>query len=156
MYTHHDMVIAKRVQTIALVTSALLLPVSIFGDRLLWSSIPVTTLFAIVLYASLLASLISSLASYRSNHQSSLASWRLTAYKVGLIILLAFCALPLATWAIALSGAKPHLHLAILGLLGVNVGAAVLVWFGSGWSRLGLTVVAFWVCVLWVFPLALD
>jgi hypothetical protein len=48
-----------------------------------------------------------------------------------------------------------HLRLAVLCLLGVNAAAAILVWFGSGWSRLGLTVVAYWVCFLWVFPLAL-
>jgi hypothetical protein len=155
VYTHHEMVNAKRVQTIALATSALLLPVFSLGNKLLWSSIFLATLFAVVLYASLLASLISSLVSHRSDHQSPLASWRLTAYKVGLTVLLMFCVLPLATWAIALSGTTLHLRFPILCLLGVNAGAAILVWFGSGWSRLGLTVVAFWVSFLSVFPLAL-
>ena len=43
--------------------------------------------------------------------------------------------------AIALKWCNRALRLAVLGLLGVNTATPILVWFGSGWSRLGLTVV---------------
>ena len=46
-----------------------------------------------------------------------------------------------------------HLRSPYLGLIGANIAAVILVWFGSGWSRLGLTVVAFWICFLWASPL---
>ena len=58
-------------------------------------------------------------------------------------------------WGSRFLGITVHLRVAVLCLLGVNAAAAILVWFGSGWTRLGLTVAAYWICFLWFFPLAL-
>lgn len=146
---------ARRVRIVAMAASALFLPVYIAGSNRIWSSRFASTSFLLVLYASVLTALFSTFACYRSDRHSSLAQWRRTPYITGVIVLLALCLLPLATWPIALSGVNLHLHVAVLCLLGVNAIAAILVWFGSGWSRLGMTVVAYWVCFLWVFPLAL-
>lgn len=108
-----------------------------------------------LLYASVLAAILSTFARYRRDQQSSLAQWHRALYITGVIVLFALCLLPLATWPIALSGTTLHLRVAVLCVLGVNAAAAILVWFGSGWSRLGLTVVAYWVCFLWFLPLAM-
>jgi hypothetical protein len=146
---------ARRVQIVAMATSALFVPVFIAGNRLIWGSRFRGTSFFVVLYASVLATLFSTFACYRGDLQSSLPQWRRTLYITGVTVLLALCLLPVATWPMVLSGITLHLRVAVLCLLGVNAAAAILVWFGSGWSRLGLTVVAFWVCFLWFFPLAL-
>ena len=135
--------------------SALFVPVYVAGSRLIWSSRFLSATFVVVLYASVLAALLSTFAYYRSDLQSSLAKWKRKPYITGVAVLLALCLLPLATWPIVLSGVTLHLRVAVLCLLGVNAAAAILVWFGSGWSRLGLTVVAYWVWFLWFFPLAL-
>jgi hypothetical protein len=74
---------------------------------------------------------------------------------MGVKVLLALCLLPVATWSIVFSGIILHLRVAVLCLLGVNAAAVILLWFGSGWSRLGLTVVAYWVWFLWFFPFGL-
>jgi hypothetical protein len=134
----------------------LFVPVFIAGNRLIWGSRFLTISFLIVLYASVLAALFSTFARYRSDQQSPLSQWRRTPYITGVIVLLAFCLLPLATWPIVLSGVTLHLRVTVLCLLSLNLAAAILVWFGRGWSRLGLTVVAYWVCFLWFLPLVLG
>jgi hypothetical protein len=136
-------------------TSALFVPVFMGGNRLIWGSRFLSVSFLVVLYASVLSALFNTVACYRSEQQSSLARWRRTPFITGVVVLLALCLLPLATWPIVLSGVTLHLRVVVLCLLGVNAAAAILVWFGSGWSRLGLTVVAYWVWFLWFFPLAL-
>lgn len=146
---------ARRVQIVAMATSALLVPFSNVGSRLIWSSTFVGTFFLVMLYAVVLAALLSTFARYRSDRQSSLAQWRRAPYITGVTVLLVLCLVPVATWPIGLSGITLHLRVAVFCLLGVNVAAAILVWFGRGWSRLGLTVVAYWVLFLWLFPLAL-
>jgi hypothetical protein len=146
---------ARIVQIVAMATSALFVPVFIAGNRLIWGSRFLSISFLVVLYASVLAALFSTFVRYRSDQQSSLAQWRRTPYITGVKVLLALCLLPVATWPIVLSGITLHLRVAILCSLGANAAAAILVWFGSGWSRLGLTVVAYWVWFLWFFPLGL-
>ena len=145
---------ARRVQTVSMTTSALLVPVFIFGNRLIWSSKFIAASFLVVLYVSVLAAIFSTLARFRSDQQVSLAQWRRTLYVTGVVLLLAFCLLPLATWPIGFSGINLHLRVAVFCLLGLNAAAAILIWFGKGWSRLGLTVVAYWVWFLWLFPLS--
>jgi hypothetical protein len=135
--------------------SALFVPFSIAGYRIIWGSRLLGISSFVVLYASVLAALLSTFARYRSDQQSSLAQWRRAPYITGVILLFALCLLPLATWPIALSGTTLHLRVAVLCLLAVNAAAAILVWFGSGWSRLGLTVGAYWVGFLWFLPLAM-
>jgi len=146
---------ARRVRIVAMTISALFVPVYFAGSRLIWGSRFLGASFVVVLYASVLTALFGTFACYRGGQQNSLAQWRRTPYVTGVTVLLAFCLLPLATWPVALSGVTLHLRIAVLCLLGLNAAAGILVWFGSGWSRLGLTIVAYWVCFLWLFPLAL-
>jgi hypothetical protein len=146
---------ARRVRLVAIATSTLFVPIYFAASRLIWGSRFLGVSFVVVLYASVLAALLSTLTCYRSDQRSSLAPWRRTPHITGLTVLLALCLLPLATWPIMFSGVILHLRIAVFCLLGVNAAAAILVWFGSGWSRVGLTVVAYWICFLWVFPLAL-
>lgn len=146
---------ARRIQIVAMVVSALFIPLFMAGSRLIWSSPVLSAAFLLALYVSVVAALFSTVVLYQSERHSLLARWRRTSYVTGVVILLAMCLLPLATWPIALSVVTPHFRSAVLCLLGVNAAAAILVWFGRGWSRLGLTVVAYWICFLWIFPLGL-
>lgn len=146
---------ARRVQIVAMVTSALLVLVFTAGNRLIWGSSFLGISFFVVLYASVLAALFSAFARYQNDQQSSLAQWRRALYIAGVKVLLALCLLPVATWPIVFSGITLHLRVAVLCLLGLNAVAAILLWFGSGWSRLGLTVVAYGVWFLWFFPFGL-
>ena len=135
--------------------SALFVPFSIAGSRIIWGSKFLTISSFVVLYASVLAALLSTFIRYRNDEQTSIAPWRRAIYITGVIVLFALCLLPLATWPIALSAMTLHIRILVLSLLGLNAAAAILVWFGSGWSRLGLTVVAYWVWFLWFFPFGL-
>lgn len=146
---------ATRVRTTAMVVSALLVPLSIAGSGLILRSTAISVAFLLGVYVSVLAALFSTLVLYRSEQDSRLARWRRTPYMTGVGLLLALCLLPLATWPMALSGVTLHFRSTVLCLIGVNAAAAVLVWFGKGWSRLGLTVVAYWISFLWIFPLVL-
>lgn len=135
--------------------SALFIPVFMAGNRLIWESKFITASFVVVLYISVLAALLSTFARYRNDQRIPLDRWRRTTYITGVILLLVLSMLPLATWPIAFSGITLHLRVAFFCLFGLNATAAVLVWFGRGWSRLGLTVVAYWVFFLWAFPLGI-
>lgn len=136
-------------------TSALLVPVFVAGNGLIWGSKFVRSSFFVVLSASVLAALLSAFARYRNDQQSSPTQWRRALYITGVKVLLALCLLPVATWPIVFSGITLHLRVAVFCLFGVNAAAAILLWFGSGWSRFGLTVVAYWVWFLWFFPFGL-
>lgn len=132
---------ARGLQIAAMAALTLLfVPAFVAGSRLIWSSRFTSAFFPVVVYLSVLAALFSTFARYRSDKESSLALWRRRLYISGVTILLALCLLPLATWPIGLSGVTLHLRVAVLCLVGVNAAAAILVWFGRGWSRLGLTV----------------
>src|ERR1700728_3560755 len=106
-------------------TSDLFVPVFIAGNRLIWGSRFLMLSFFVVLYACVLAALFSAFARYRGDHRSSLAQWRRTSYITGVIVLLVFCLLPLATWPIVLSGVNLHLRATVLCLLGLNLAAAI-------------------------------
>jgi hypothetical protein len=112
--------------------------------------------FLVVLYACVVTAVISTFVRYQNEQRDSLAQWRRVPYVVGLVLLSALCLFPVATWPIALSGTHLNLRYAVLCLFGTNVAAVILIWFGSGWSRLGLTVVGYWICFLWAFPLAMG
>jgi len=147
----------KKLQTAAMTASALLVPVAAAEESWLSRSKCLGIAFVLVLYACAIISVVSTFVRYRKEQRSSLANWRRTPYAVGLVLLLMLCLCPLATWPIAVSGASFRPHYLFLCLFAANVAAATLVWFGIGWwSRLGLTVVAYWICFLWVFPLALG
>jgi hypothetical protein len=146
----------KNLQTGALTVSALFIPIAFAGENWLSHSNFWGISFFVVLYACVLIGVGSTLVRYRREQRVSLASWRRTPYRLGLILLalLSFC--PLATWSIALSETGHRLHYLFPCLFVANVAAAILLWFGSGWPRLGLTVIAFWICFLWAFPLGVG
>jgi hypothetical protein len=146
----------KNLQTGALTVSAVFVPIAFAGENWLSHSNFLGIAFFVVLYACVLISVSSTLVRYRRELRVSLASWRRTPYSVGLVLLLVLCLCPLATWSIGLSGTSHHPDYLFLCLFGANVTAAILLWFGSGWSRLALTVVAFWICFLWAFPLGVG
>jgi len=149
-------VTVKNLQTGALTVSGLFVPIAFAGESWLSQSKFFGSAFFVALYACVLIAVSSTLVRYRREQRVSLASWRRTPYALGLIllVLLSFC--PLATWPIALSQTSHHPDYLFLCLFGANVTAAILLWFGSGWPRLGLTVVAFWICFLWAFPLGVG
>jgi len=138
-----------------MVASGVFVPIAIGAGNWLSRSELVGIFFLVALYACVVTAVSSTVVRYRNEQRGSLAQWRRAPYTAGLDLLLALCLCPLATWPIALSGTDLHLRFAVLCLFGANVAAVILVWFGSGWSRLGLTVVAYWICFLWAFPLAL-
>jgi hypothetical protein len=146
---------AKTLQTVAMVALALFVPIAIGAGNWLSRSELVGISFLVALYACVVIALSTTVVRYRNEQRVSLAQWRRAPYTLGLVLLLTLCLCPFAAWPIALSGTDLHLRFAVLCLFGANVAAAILVWFGSGWSRLGLTVVAYWICFLWVFPLAM-
>jgi hypothetical protein len=145
----------KNLQTGALAVSALFVPIAIAEDNWLSHSNFFGIGFFVALYASVLIALGSTFVRYQ-RERSSLASWRRTPYATGLVLLALLCLCPVATWSMALSRTSHHPDYLFLCLFGANVTAAILLWFGSGWSRLGLTVIAFWICVLWAFPLGVG
>lgn len=107
--------------------SALFVPAYVAGSRLIWGARFLGATFVVVLYASVLAALLSTFACYRSDQQSSFTKWRRKPYTTGVAVLLALCLLPLATWPIVLSGVTLHLRVAVRCLLVVNAAAACLV-----------------------------
>jgi hypothetical protein len=154
-------VTVKNLQTGALTVSALFVPIAFAGERWLSHSNFFGVAFFVVLYAGVLIAVSSTLVRYRREQRVSLASWRRTPYAFGLILLLLLCLCSLAIWFIALNGnaltgTSHRPDYLFLCLFGANVIALILIWFGSGWSRVGLTVVAFWICFLWAFPLGVG
>jgi hypothetical protein len=146
---------ARRVQTAALVISAAFVPLYIAGSSACGST-AVGVAFLLALYVDVLVALFTTVVLYRSERHKPFPQWRRVPYVTGIALLLALSVLPLATWPIAMSGITLHLRYAVFCMLGLNVLAAIVIWFGRGWSRLGLTVVAYWVLLLWLFPLAMG
>jgi hypothetical protein len=158
---HWPTVTVKNLQTGALTVSALFVPIAFAGESWLSQSNFFGIAFFVVLYACVLIAVSSTLVRYRSEQRISLASWRRIPYSFGLILLLLLCLCSLAIWffaldGVALTGTSHRPDYLFLCLLGANVIAAIFIWFCSGWSRVGLTVVAFWICFLWAFPLGVG
>jgi hypothetical protein len=147
---------ARNLQSAAFVVSAIFIPVAFAGENWISRSNLIGISFLTILYASVLTAVAATFARYRKEVRSSLAKWRRIPYEVGLSLLLALSLCPVATWLMALSGVTPHSRFVFLFLLGANATAMILVWFGGGWSRLGLTIVGFWICFLWAFPLGVG
>jgi Co/Zn/Cd efflux system component len=144
---------AKTLQTVAMAASVVFVPIAIGAGNSLGRSELASACFLVALYACVVTAVSSTIVRYRNEQRGSLAQWRRIPYRAGLVLLLTLCLCPFATWHIAQSGVTLHLRSAYLGLFGANIAAVILVWFGSGWSRLGLTVVACWICFLWASPL---
>jgi hypothetical protein len=147
---------ATNLQTAAITVSAVLIPVTFAGENWISSSNFWGISFVVVLYTSVLTAVASTFVRYRREQRSCLAKWRRMPYEIGLFSLLILSLCPIATWTLAVRGVTPHLRLVFLCLFGANAAAMVLVWFGPGWSRVGLTIVAFWICFLWGFPLGVG
>lgn len=130
-------VTARNLQTAAFVVSAIFIPVAFAGQNWISRSNPVGISFFVMLYASVLTVVATTFARYRKERRSSLPKWRRIPYEVSLFVQLVLSLRPVATWLMALKGATPHLRFAFLFLFGANAAAMILVWFGSGWSRLG-------------------
>ena len=97
---------------------------------------------------------------YHREHRASLPSWRRIPYALALALLAVLCLAPFVTAHLVFSGNYPSFpnsrHEPISScLFWANVAAIVLIWFGSGWSRIGLTLVAFLLLLLWALPIAL-
>jgi hypothetical protein len=149
-------VTATNLQTAAMTVSAVLIPVAFAGGNWISRSNFWGILFVVVLYGSVLAAVVSTFVRYRKEQRSCLAKWLRIPYEIGLFLLLVLSLCPIATWTLALRGAAPQWRLVFQCLFGANAAATVLVWFGRGWSRVGLTMVAFWIRFLWVFPLGVG
>ena len=152
---------AKNLQTSALTLAALFIPIGFAEEHWVSQSTFLGITFFVALYACVFVAVVSTLVRYQRHQRFSLASWRRIPYVLGLTFLLLLCLCPLAIWPITLSGIAPsgtshHPDYLFLCLFGANVIAPILLWFGSGWSRLGLTVVAFWIFFLWAFPLGVG
>jgi len=100
---------------------------------------------------------------YRNEHRGFLPNWRRIPYALSLLLMVALSLSPLVTWPLVLSGKYPTFpgptsrHDPIFFILfGANVSAMVLLWFGRGWSRLGLTALNFVLLLLWAFPMGVG
>ena len=148
----------KKLQTAAFVLSGLAFLLAFVGRDFLFRLARAFELFAGALYVCVLVAVVTTTMRYLREERGSLPVWRRLPYVIALCVLGGFCLLPLVTWPLALSGASRNLHFRplIIALFGAHLTALILTWFGRGWSRLGLTVVNYWLLFLWCIPLALQ
>jgi hypothetical protein len=149
---------AKKVQAASIVLSGVLILIAL-SDIPFFRSNFVGISFLILGYVSVLIAVASTLFRYRNEQRGSLPNWRRVPYALSLILIVALSLSPLVTWPLALSGEYPatHHHDPIfLILFGANVSAMVLIWFGRGWSRIGLAALNFLLLLLWAFPMAIG
>jgi len=148
-----------------MMASTLLVPLAFLGGNRLDRSEFALPAFLITAYVCVVVAVTSTFVRYRREQRTSLPSWRRIPYVIALGLLLALCLSPLVTWPLALSskytGGEYHAHanrpdFVFLGLFGANAAALMLIWFGRGWSRLGLAVVSCWILFLWAFPLGVG
>jgi hypothetical protein len=111
-------------------------------------------------YVSVLIAVASTLLRYRNEHRDLLPNWRRGLYATSLILMVALSVSLLVTWALALSGTYPNAaspHDPIFMVLFIaNVGAVTLIWFGRGWSRVGLAALNLLLFLFWAFPLGVG
>ena len=151
---------AKSLQTSAMALSTLLGSIGVLGDRWLVRHDAYDVLFFVSLYCAVVISIVATVIRYRREQREWLPTWRRIPYQTALTVLLLLCLSPLVTWPLALSGKAPaplsRPDPLFLSLFVPNVVAAMLIWFGRGWSRIGLAVVSFWIFFLWGFPLGVG
>ena len=147
----------KSIQAAAMGLSTLLGPIGVLGDSWLVRHDMYDLVFFVLLYCAVVISVAATIIRYRSEQRESLPTWRRIPYQTALTVLLLLCLSPLVTWPLALSGKAPaplsRPDPLFLSLFVPNVVAAMLIWFGRGWARIGLAVVSFWIFFLWGFPL---
>ena len=150
----------KSIQAAAMAVSTLLGPIGVLGDSWLVRHDVYEVLFFVLLYCAVLISVVTTVIRYRREQRESLPTWRRIPYQTALTLLLLLCLSPLVTWPLGLSGkALPPLRRPdplFLSLFVPNVVAAILIWFGRGWARIGLVVVSFWIFFLWALPLGVG
>jgi len=150
----------KSIQTAAMAMATLLGPIGVLRDSWLVRHNVYENLFFVLLYCAVLISVVTTVILYRREQRESLPAWRRIPYQTALTLLLLLCFSPLVTWPLAMSGKAPsplsRPDPLFLSLFVPNVVAAVLIWFGRGWARIGLTVVSFWIFFLWGFPLGVG
>ena len=144
-----------RLQGAAIAILAVLIPVEMWLITEV-SSAAYGIAFVVLVYILMVLAIVTSLMRYVRVDRIILPHWRRTLYASSLAILVFLSLCPLASWPVALT-TKPGLHLrpVILTCFGLQIAAAVLVWFGRGWQRIGLLVVNYWVLFLWLFPLSM-
>jgi hypothetical protein len=143
----------KKLQTAAFVFSGLAFLLAFLARDVFFGR--AFEFFAGAMYVCVLLAVCTTTMRYLREQRTLLPLWRRLPFGAALCLLGLLCVLPLVTWPLTLSGASRNLHLrpVIIALFGAHVAAAILSWFGRGWSRLGLTVVNYWLCFLWCFPL---
>lgn len=150
----------KSIQAVAMGSSTLLGPIGVLGDSWLVRHDVYDVVFFVLLYCAVVISVAATVIRYRREQRESLPAWRRIPYQAALAILLLLCLSPLVTWPLALTGKAPapltRPDPLFLSLFVTNVVAAMLIWFGRGWARIGLTVVSFWIFFLWGFPLGVG
>jgi len=141
-------------------SSALLIPLVFSAERWLMASKAVFITVVVLIYTAVITALGSTILRYRREHRTYLPRWRRIPYAVALWFLVLLCISPAITWTTVPSsdpGSGPSSRdYLFLTLIGMNATAAILIWFGRGWSRLGLLVVSFWILLLWAFPLGIG
>jgi hypothetical protein len=150
---------AKNVQAASIILSALLFTMALSNTPLLRSTSAQISLLVLG-YVSVLMAVASTVLRYRNEHRDLLPNWRRVPYAMSLILMVALSLCPLVTWALALSGtypnaASPHDPI-FLVLFIANVAAIMLIWFGRGWSRVGLAALNLLLFLFWAFPLGVG
>ena len=137
---------AKNVQVASIVLSALLILMALSDIPLLRSK-SVEIALLVLAYVSVLMAVASTVLRYRNEHRGLLPKWRRVPYALSLLLLAALSLSPLVTWGLALSWKYPspasRSDPIFFILFGANVAAVTLIWFGRGWSRVGLAALNF-------------
>ena len=148
--------VIKKVQIASIILSGSLILVALSGIPLYQSRVVGISALVLGHLAALIAIGITWFR-YRIEDRALLPNWRRIPYALSLVLMVALSLSPLVTWQLALSGKYPtfpgptsrHDPIVVI-LFGANVSAMVLLWFGRGWSRLGLSALNFVLLLLWV------
>jgi hypothetical protein len=150
---------AKNVQVASIVLSGLLMLMALSDIPLLRSKSSEIALL-ILAYVSLLIAVASTVLRYRNEHSGLLPKWRRIPYALSLTLMAALSLSPLVTWGLALGWKYPspasRNDPIFFILFGANVAAVTLIWFGRGWSRVGLAVLNLILFLFWAFPMSVG
>lgn len=153
--------VAKKLQAASIILSGSLILMALSGIPPFQSKVVGISALVLGYLAALIAVGITWFR-YRIEDRAFLPNWRRIPYALSLVLMVALSLSPLLTWLLVLSGKYPtfpgpasrHEPLFFI-LFGTNVSAMVLLWFGRGWSRLGLTALNFVLLLLWAFPIGI-
>ena len=150
----------KQVQTVAMTASGAIILLLFFAESQIAKFNFVGNAILIGAYICAVTAVAATFVRYRREHRASLPSWRRIPYALALAMLALLCFTPFVTWHLVSSGNYPSWpnsrHEPISScLFWANVAAIVLIWFGSGRSRIGLALVALLLFLLWALPIAI-